>query len=242
MATKCRDCPIRKLSLFEQMSAEDVEVMERFKVGELTIEAGTPILSEGSNAPQLFTALSGMGLRYTILPDGRRQVLNFVFPGDFVGLQAGVMREMTHSVEATTRMRLCVFDRKELWNLFRQQPERAFSLTWLAALEERFMSEALTTVGQRSAPERIGWAFSRIFRRLTELRMREDHSVPLPYRQQDLADALGLSLVHTNKTLATMRRNQKATWSDGRLRIPDLEELEAYAMVENPEPPKRPLM
>lgn len=65
--------------------------MQRFKVGELVVDAGTPILLEGSNSPQLFTALRGMGLRYRHLTNGERQEINFVFPGNFLGLQAGLM-------------------------------------------------------------------------------------------------------------------------------------------------------
>ncbi|MDU8909827.1 Crp/Fnr family transcriptional regulator [Aestuariicoccus sp. MJ-SS9] len=242
MATQCRNCPIRKLDLFTQMRSEEVEFMERFKVGEMTVDAGAPLMSEGANTPQLFTALSGMGLRYKLLANGRRQVINFVFPGDFLGLQAGVMNEMTHSVEATTPMRLCVFDRSELWTLFKSRPERAFDLTWLAALEERFLGETVTSVGQKSAIERVAWAFSRIYRRICALGLDRDGEIPLPYRQQDLADALGLSLVHTNKTLARLRDRQLASWSDGRLRVPDIEALEEAGLVDTSLVPRRPLM
>ncbi|MGR3270539.1 Crp/Fnr family transcriptional regulator [Thalassococcus profundi] len=242
MSVKCINCPLRKSDLFHKMSSETLEFMQRFKVGEMEVEPGTPLLSEGSNAPQLYTALSGMGLRYKLLENGSRQVISFVFPGDFLGLQAGVMKEMTHSVEATTAMKLCVFDRKELWSLFRTIPDRGFDLAWLAATEERFLGEALTSVGQKSALERMSWALARIFRRLKATTPAAGDLVRLPYRQQDLADALGLSLVHTNKTLAKLRERQLATWSDGKLSVPNLARLEELALIENPELPTRPLM
>ncbi len=242
MPIKCANCPIRKSPMFQEMDAETLEYMQRFKVGEMVVEPGTPLLSEGSNAPQLYTALSGMGLRYKLLEDGRRQVISFVFPGDFLGLQAGVMREMNHSVESTTAMRLCVFDRSELFTMFRQMPERGFDMTWLSATQERFLGEAMTTIGQKSASERIAWALARVFRRLQAVGQGKGNSVPLPYRQQDLADALGLSLVHTNKTLARMRSQQLMSWSDGYLTIPEIEELERLGLVEDVSVPKRPLM
>lgn len=242
MPIKCRNCPIRRKPLFEEMSDDDISFMERFKIGEMTVEAGTPLLSAGANAPQLFTALDGFGVRFKLLPDGRRQVLNFVFPGDFIGLQAGVMHEMTHDVEAVTSMTLCVFNRKDLWTLFRHHPERSYDLTWIAATEERFLGEALTAVGQRSAVESMAWALSRIFRRLKALGLANGNSVPLPYRQQDLADALGLSLVHTNKTLAKLRDRQILNWSEGRLSINDVDQLEELGLVDSEAPRKRPLM
>ena len=242
MTIKCVNCPIRKADIFNPMDAETLEFMQRFKVGEMQVEAGTPILSEGSNAPQLYTALSGMGMRFNLLPNGRRQVISFVFPGDFLGLQAGVMQEMTHSVEATTPMKLCVFDRSEIWKLFRSMPQRAFDLAWLAATEERFLGEALAALGQRSALERVSWALARIFRRLRATGMAKGLSVPLPFRQQDLADARGLSLVLTNKTLAKLRERQLANWTDGMLTVADLKELEDLAMLEHEKTPRRPLM
>jgi CRP-like cAMP-binding protein len=66
------------------MSAEDVVGMPRFKVGELVVDAGTPILLEGSNSAQLFTVLNGNGLRSRHLETGDRPVINFVFAGDFI--------------------------------------------------------------------------------------------------------------------------------------------------------------
>ena len=61
MATKCAHCPLRRSNLFVPHSDDDTKFMQRFKVGELVIEPGTPMLIEGSNSPQLFTALRGMG-------------------------------------------------------------------------------------------------------------------------------------------------------------------------------------
>ena len=197
---------------------------------------------EGSNSPQLYTALHGMGLRYKLLANGKRQVVNMIFPGDFIGLQAGVMGEMGHSVEATTKMTLCVFDRSEFWSFFKERPDRAFSLTWLAAIEEHFMGDALATLGQRSALQAVAWALSRIFIRAQALGLVDSGTMKFPYIQQDIADALGLSLVHTNKTLSVLRSRQLAHWSDGTLRVPDLEALAEIAMLDDLSPRKRPIM
>ncbi|MCZ4353965.1 Crp/Fnr family transcriptional regulator [Roseovarius aestuarii] len=225
MATKCAQCPLRRSDLFAALSDDDIRFMDRFKVGELIIDPGTPLLMEGSNSPQLFTALRGMGLRFKTLENGRRQVLNFVFPGDFIGLQAAVMGEMQHSVQASSAMTLCVFNRSEFWNFFKSHPERAFDLTWLAAVSEHFLGETLTSVAQRNATERVAWALCKIMQRGHALGLSKGHTMPLPYRQQDLADALGLSLVHTNKTLGKLRDRQLANWGDGMLTVSDIAKL-----------------
>jgi CRP-like cAMP-binding protein len=235
-------CPLRRFPLFVPFTKEELAFMERFKTGELKVDAGTTILMEGSNSPQLYTVLRGMGTRYTTLPNGRRQVVNFLFPGDFVGLQAGLLGEMKHSVEASTRMTLCVFRREDLWNLFRTQPERAYDLTWLSASEEHFLGETVATLGQRTAEQRLAWAFVRIDMRLRSIGVVRNGSVPLPFRQQDLADALGLSLVHTNKTLKRLRTRQLVAWTDGLLSLTDRAALADIAMIEPEELAVRPLI
>ncbi|WP_393927589.1 Crp/Fnr family transcriptional regulator [Yoonia sp. R2-816] len=224
------------------MSADEVRFMERFKVGELVVDAGTPILMEGSNSPQLYTALYGMGLRYKLLPNGKRQVVGLIFPGDFIGLQASVMGEMGHSVEATTRMTLCVFDRSALWSFFKESPTRAYSLTWLAAVEEHFLGDALATLGQRNALQSVAWALARIIIRARALGVEHEGEMKFPYKQQDLADALGLSLVHTNKTLARLKDRQLAIWSDGILRVNNLEELAEVGLLSDLDAATRPIL
>lgn len=243
MATNCRSCPLRKWPIFDSLTEHELTFMERFKSGELSIDGGATLMMEGSNSPQLFTVLEGMGLRYKTLPTGERQVTNFIFPGDFLGLQAGVMSEMQHSVEATTAMRLCVFDRKSLWSLFEDHPDRAFDLTWIAAVEEHLLGENLAVVGRMGGLARIARAFVRLHNRGRAQGLVRDGEMPLPYRQHDLADALGLSLVHTNKMLTRLRELGLASWHGGRLKVTDYPALCELAQLEADHTPvTRPLI
>jgi CRP-like cAMP-binding protein len=242
MPVSCKTCPLRKCSYFAEMTEAELAFMQSFKTGELVAEPGTTLLLEGSNSPQLFTVLSGMGVRYKTLEDGDRQVINFLFPGDFIGMQSAIMGEMKHSVEATTNMVLCVFNRADIWNMFKAHPGRAYDLTWIAAVEEHFLGETIATLGQRNAGQRIAWAFLRIHRRLRAVGLGSADHVPMAFRQQDLADALGLSLVHTNKTIARLRDLGLVEWFNGQLTILDLDSLTDFAGVA-PEPlDRRPLM
>lgn len=238
----CTHCPLRSFPVFTPFTEAEVVFQQSFKAGELTIKRGTTVLAEGSSSPQLYTVLAGQGVRYKTLENGRRQVLNFVFPGDFLGLQAGLMGEMKHSVEASTAMVLCVFDRAELWQLFRAQPSRAYDLTWIAAAEEHFLGETIATLGQRDAIQRLAWALLRIHERLEAVGLVQDGAGSMPFRQQDLADALGLSLVHTNKTLSRLRERELCDWSDGRLRIMNMDAMARLGTTEREKPERRPLM
>lgn len=240
--TDCAECPLRKKPLFVPFTEQELAFMRLFKTGEAMVPVGGTVVAEGETSDVLYTLLQGMGTRSVLLEDGRRQVINFVFPGDFIGLQAGLMGEMKHTVRASTPMVLCSFSRRRLWELFRDQPARAYDLTWIAAVEEHFLGETIATLGQRDASERLAWALLRIWRRLQAVGLARGPSVPLPFRQQDLADALGLSLVHTNKTVARLRRDGLALWSGGQLTVPDLARLAATAGLRDLKEEMRPIL
>ena len=241
-ATTCDSCPLRMMPLFVPFNAEELAYMRRFKTGEKAVDRNTQILHEGQRSSTLYTVLSGIGTRSVLLEDGRRQVINFVFPGDFIGLQSSLMGEMKHTVTSSTPMVLCTFDRNRLWEMFRDHAERAYDLTWITAVEEHFLGETIATLGQRDATERLAWAFLRIWRRLAAVGLLRDGSVPLPFRQQDMADALGLSLVHTNKTVARLKDRKVAIWQAGRLAVPDLKSLAAVAGVSDERAEIRPIL
>ena len=129
-------------------------------------------------------------------------------------------------------MRLCVFRRSDIWTLFKNHPERAYDLTWLASTEEHFLGESLATVGQRSAMEKIAWAMVLLIQRGRALGLVNGTRMRFPFRQQDLADSLGLSLVHTNKTLAKLRERKLVSWIDGVINVQDIEQLSQIALID----------
>src|ERR1700745_1434003 len=97
----CAQCPLRALhGIFRDFTPEELGFVSNFKSGELRVGAGSSILLQGTNSAHLFTVLDGWAFRYKMLPDGRRQILNYALPGDFIGLQSSVLDEMDHSVEA----------------------------------------------------------------------------------------------------------------------------------------------
>ncbi len=237
----CDACRLRRAPLFTPFSADDLAFMRRFRDGEALLPAGRVLFHEGDRLDTFYTILSGQGARHKSLPNGGRQLVNFVFPGDMVGLAGSVTGAATASLTAASDMVLCRFRRGRLAELFATQPERAFALTWIAAVEEHFLGETIATLGQRNAAQRLAWALSKVYNRLAELGLEDAATgVPFPYRQADLADALGLSLVHTNKTLGRMRSFVQL--SAGRLRVLNPPGLTALAMIEDPAPQRRPLL
>ena len=109
-----RSCPLRPLDAFRTFEQEELAFVSSFKKGELGVDKGATVLVEGSHSAHLYTVLFGLGFRYKLLADGRRQILNYLLPGDLIGLQGSLMGEMQHSVEALSPMLLCVFEREQL--------------------------------------------------------------------------------------------------------------------------------
>lgn len=242
-ATRCDACPLRKLAAFRAFTVEELAFVQSLKSGERTAAPGTTVLLEGHGSPDLYTVLSGWAFRYKSLPDGRRQIVNFAMPGDFLGLQATVFQEMDHSVEALSDLILCVFPRSKMWSIFEGHPGLAFDLTWIAAREERLLDEQLLSIGRRSAIERIAYVLVHLYNRARVLNLASStHGMQLPVTQQHLADALGLSLVHTNKTLRRLTDNGLIVWKNERFKILEEESLRRIAKYENGDPAKRPLI
>lgn len=205
-------------------------------------KAGAPLVTEGTRAPHLFTVLEGVALRYATLEDGRRQVLNFVFPGELVGLQSAVMEEMSHSVDAKTDMTLCVFPRARFWEMFKTSPARAYDVTWMAAREERLLSDNLISVGRLTGLERIAFALYALYIRYRDLDLTDGPHFPRHFTQNEIADAIGLSVVHTNKLLRKLRLEGLAEWGDTQVRIDAPEALAALAKIDLAQVRRRPLI
>jgi len=212
--TPCEQCSLRKRSCLREFSADELSFVKEFKIDELRVDAGASFLREGMRSEHLYTLLRGWAFRYKMLDDGRRQILNYALPADMVGLQGTLMNEIEHSVEALTPLVLCVFPRAKLWDLYSRFPSLAFDITWLAAREEQLVDEHLVSLGRRTALERTAYLLLHMFVRAEEAGLVKDGSIQFPFTQQHLADTLGMSLVHTNKTLKRLFVSKAIRWKD----------------------------
>ncbi|MDM0122528.1 Crp/Fnr family transcriptional regulator [Variovorax arabinosiphilus] len=218
---------MRGNAAFLPISTEELKAIEAFRIGTRRVEAGGTVIEEHSRSPHLYTLYTGWAFRYKSLSDGRRQILSFLLPGDFIGLQDEFAEGQTHGVEAASDATFCVFERDRLWDLFHAQPKLGYDITWLAAREEKMIDDNLVTTGRRNAGERVAMLLMHLYRRAERVGMVRDGWVPFPFNQQHIADALGLSLVHTNKTLRRLQRMGLHKIDGGWLRILEPHALEA---------------
>jgi len=240
--TPCKECPLRQRDIFRDRSPSDVAFIQEFKTNEFFYQPNQTILFENAKSDQLFTMLSGWAFRFKTLEDGRRQIINYVLPGDLMGLQASLSAPMTHGVDTLTECVLCVFQREKLWDLFSGHPQLGFDVTWLAAREESTLDEFLLSIGRRTALERLAYLLWFLFDKAKGIGLVKNNRLEMPMRQGHLADTLGLSLVHTNKTLQKLREKGSIQLNDRYLTIIDEQSLMRLAHVETKIPNSRPLI
>ena len=241
----CKACPLRALPLFNEHSGADLAMIQSLKKDQIEIPADHSIVVEGQSDAPLYTLLRGWAFRFKTLSDGRRQILNFLLPGDFIGVQQKMSDVSAHGVDALSDVVLCVFQRDALWELHRAVPALGFSITWLTAHEESVVDDTLLSVGRRNAEERIATLLILLFKRVAALLPDGGaaRGVPFPLTQQHIADGLGLSLVHTNKTLRKLERRGLHRIEDGHLRLLDVKALAQLAdLYGDGRPAQRPLI
>ena len=122
--TRCSQCPLRTLPLFLANGKEELTLVQTLKKREQHLNAGETLIMEGQTDAPLYTLLSGFAFRFKTLSDGRRQILNFLLAGDFIGVQQKMGDAAAHGVMTLTDSVFCVFQRDALWELHRRSEER----------------------------------------------------------------------------------------------------------------------
>jgi CRP-like cAMP-binding protein len=242
MQVPCQECTLRACGIFRPITDNELGAIAEMKREHVELKAGSEIIHAGDDCPELYTLYSGWAIRFKTLPDGRRQILNIHLPGDLLGLQAAMFESARYGIQALTDVELCMLPRRKVWGLFEQMPELAFDVAWLGSREESRVDENLTSVGRRTAAERIAAFIVGLYKRAKMLALVVDDTFDFPLTQEHIADALGLSLVHTNKTLAKLRKMGMFTLANGKLTMTNPRVLARVGQYFDEEIPLRPLI
>jgi CRP-like cAMP-binding protein len=166
---------------------------------------GTDLIVAGDPPTHGFIVETGWAIRYSLLPDGRRQVLNVLMPGDIFDLQVFVAAEADHSVTAITDMTVKTFRAEDMLNVFHRSGRAAQALWWAAVQEEAMLREQIVRNGRRNAAERIAHFLLELHRRALIVDEGSGSGFRLPMTQSLLGDALGLTPIHVNRILKRLR-------------------------------------
>ena len=207
MQTTAWSSPLtRKLSVFIELDGHERAVLADLEADTEHVRQGTELVSRGEPIERAQVVRDGWAVRSKTLPDGRRQIIDFVLPGNLIGLYAHVSPVAEETVTALTPMITAPFDPDRMLQLFTDHPRLASSLAWMGAREDQILAERLVSMGRRSAYERLAHIFLELWERLRIRGLAGNGRLPIPLTQSTLADALGLSVVHVNRTLSQLAR------------------------------------
>ncbi|MBP0445131.1 Crp/Fnr family transcriptional regulator [Roseomonas sp. SSH11] len=184
------------------------------------------VVRQGDRPDRIHVLLSGFACRYRLLPEGQRQILGFILPGDACNLQ--FFGALDYSVAALTSCDVATVSRRELEQLAQERPGIASALWCTAMADQSALREWLVSVGARSAVVRLAHMFCEFHTRLMQLGLVNGTSFNLPITQVDVANALGLSSVHANRSLMQLRTRGLMEWKAGRVTIPDPGALQRF--------------
>ncbi|MDF1690554.1 MAG: Crp/Fnr family transcriptional regulator [Cycloclasticus sp.] len=213
------------LKQFGCLDSEDFILMESLLEKKNHVDIGDPLLIEGAPFNKVTLITEGWAQRYKSLPDGRKQILNFLLPGDFYGLFSPLFEESEYGVEALTRVELRSFSSDKMFEAFKTSPRLGIALTWLAGMDERQLDEQIVRIGIRNASERMAHMFLELHMRQMQAGIPDIDARHLPLTQSTLADALGMSHVHANRSFKFLVNKKLVTFKNHEIYLKDIKAL-----------------
>jgi len=216
---------VRKLERFAKLSADDRAALDELvRQNVRRLRAREDIIREGERPTHISLILQGWACRYKVLEDGRRQIISFFLPGDLCDLNVFVLRQMDHSIGAITPLAYAEV-RREAFDSVAERPRVIQAMWWDSLVMAAVQREWTVNLGQRTAFERVAHLLCELFIRLRAVGLTHGSRCELPVTQAELADAIGLTPVHVNRTLQELRAQGLIVLQGKELTIPDLERL-----------------
>jgi len=221
----CAGCKVRTVSVCSALEPEELGTLEsmaqdaRFKAKEI-------ILLQGDEADAVYNITAGMVRLYKLLPDGRRQIVGFLLPGDFMGL--ALSDRYGFSADAVEPVTACRFSRDRFSNLVDQKPHLLRRLHKAATHELTLAQDHMVLLGRRTAQERIASFLLGLrdrWRRLGGSAV----TIPLPMSRQDIGDYLGLTIETVSRTLSKLAREKAIAIVPDGVRLLNPDRVEALA-------------
>ena len=190
--------------------------------------AGSDLVREGDRPQQSTLLVSGFAARYRLVASGERQFAAIHVAGDFIDLHSFPLKEMDHSVLALTDCTVALYPHPVLQELTENYPHLTRLLWLLTLLDSALHREWIMCLGRLSAAARAAHLFCELGMRLSAVGLGSPDSYHLPLTQQDLADALGVSSVHANRVIQTLRAQGLLVWQSEHVTLPELQRIRAF--------------
>lgn len=201
----CFGCTVRTHAICRVLDCDDLATMRQLGWS-LNLHAGQPLFHEGDPVTRVFTLTRGALKLYKLLPDGRRQVTGFLFPGNFLGIS--VDEEHAFTAEALVDSQLCWFPRNRFDDFVEGFGQLERELYRIAAHELAAAQAQMVLLGRKTACERLASFFLTLLLRAEKAGGQRMRMVELPMSRSDIADYLGLTKETVSRVLATLKSDR----------------------------------
>lgn len=219
---------IRRLSRFASFSPEDQRALEDASAVTRRFAIHDDVQKLGDPAERVCVILEGIACQYRLLPDGRRQILAYLFAGDMCDPRQLLLAHVDYSMCLVWPAEVVMLSAGSMQRLARH-PNVDVALARYASMQQAITREWLVNVGHRTAFERVAHLLCETHVRLEAVGLTRDFAFELPLTQAELGDTLALSAVHVNRTLMELRRLKLVTFQNRHVAIHDYAALQAAA-------------
>jgi len=218
---------IRKLESATGLTVEEAAAVRNLPLKPRRVEAEAEVVREGDRPTESCLLVEGCLVRQKVTPEGRRQILSIHTPGDFADLQSIHLPVMDHSIVAVGSGTVAFVPHAEIEALWRRHPSLAQAFWREALTDAAIHREWICNVGARPAYQRTAHLLCEFFLKMQVIGLTTGRRCPFPLSQRDLADCMGLSPVHVNRTLQQLRAADLILLSGKVLTVPDFAALQA---------------
>ncbi|WP_188576826.1 Crp/Fnr family transcriptional regulator (plasmid) [Tistrella bauzanensis] len=227
--TQKTNCLIEKMGYYLDLSDPDIAHLASLQKHEQNWRQRDIVRESGAPADLLYVVKSGWCYSYTIMVDGRRQVLQIHHPGDVIGIPDVAYERAVTGLQAATDICLCPFPKNRLDEIFRDSPRLTALLMTLGMMDHVVLLDRIRTIGRMNADERVAHFLLEIVSRLRITSPDITDTFDLPLSQELIGDALGLTNVYVSRTMSLMERAGLIQRMDRAIRICDERALKDMA-------------
>lgn len=231
----CRTCAVRTTALFGELELKHLDNACRLRSAQSVYETGEYLYHEGDIPEKAFSIYSGWVILFKDMKNGDRQILRFALAGDFLCYKVGNNRVIDHSAIAVSQATMCAFPIDRFRDTIAQLPELAFAISSITERTTQRCHSVLTTIASYSAKTKVAFLLLSLFIREASLNPANSEYVLFPITQEDIADALGLTSIHVNRVLQSLRKSGLIECKNRTLRVSDKEALAEMAKITLPE-------
>lgn len=224
---------VRRLRSIGTLSEKEVLAISALPVRRATFAKGEEIIAEGQVSNSCCLVINGYVHRSKALPSGDRQIFSLHIAGDIPDLHSLHLPKMDHNLVATAHSEVGLISHSDIRTVLRSSFELA-SLLWRDTLIDAAAFRAwMLMLGQAEVPVRMAHLFCELHIRSQLVGLSKGSSFPLPISQYDIADMLGTSTVHANRTLQDLRAQGLVRFEHGWVTLPRWDELTKLGLFDS---------